>query len=70
MQPVSVIAVEPAAGSAVVKWQTPPMIASVLTTKDSGKLNASAVDEFAQRAVRARRIGRVRKNVKFTYMVM
>lgn len=69
MQPVEVIAVEPAAGSAVVKWQTPPMIARVEVVP-SGRRDVAIVDELAQRRGLARRIGRVRKNVKFSYMVM
>ena len=69
MQPVSIIAVEPAAGSAVVKWQTPPMIAAVQVVP-SGSNDVSTVDEMAQRRTLSRRIGRVRKNVKFTYMVL
>lgn len=69
MQPVQVIAVEPAAGSAVVKWQTPPMVASV-DVVPSGRRDVAIVDELAQRTRRPTRVGRVRKNVKFTYMVM
>jgi hypothetical protein len=69
MQPVQIIAVEPAAGSAVVKWQTPPMIAAVPMVP-SGRRDVAIVDELAQRAARARRIGRVRKNVKFSYQVL
>lgn len=69
MQPVSVIAVEPAAGAAVVKWQTPPMLAAAQVVP-SGRLDVAIVDEMAQRPTLGRRIGRVRKNVKFTYMVL
>ena len=69
MQPVEVVAVEPGSGTAVVKWQTPPMVARVEVVP-SGRRDVASVDEMAQRRELARRIGRVRKNVKFSYMVM
>jgi hypothetical protein len=67
MQPVQVIAVEPAAGSAVVKWQTPPMTshALLLTIGSPG-----AGQPSRDRATVAVRLGKVRGNVKFTYMVL
>jgi len=61
MQPVSVIAVEPLSGTATVRWQTPPMI-----TTTGFKNNTGAASPQEQ----ARRIGVVRGNVKFTYMVL
>jgi len=51
MQPVSVIAVVSAAGSAIVSWQTPPMI-----TRPTGTASV--------------RIGNVRGNIKFVYLVI
>lgn len=69
MQPVQVIAVEPAAGSAVVKWQTPPTIAASQVVP-SGRRDVAIVDELAQRTTLSLRIGRVRKHVKFTYQVL
>ncbi len=70
MQPVSVIAVEPAVGSAVVKWETPPMVAY----KDFGHgPRAAATGTQAAQGldiIMAQRINRVRGNVKFTYQVL
>lgn len=75
MQPVSVIAVEPATGSAVVKWQTPPMVALVRQTTSTNLRAAGATfDRLANQQAPEEyvptRIGRVRGNVKFSYMVM
>lgn len=74
MQPVQVIAVEPAAGSAVVKWQTPPLLAARRETNQT-RLNAAGAtfdrlsnqrwpDVFAPK-----RLGKIRGNVKFSYTV-
>jgi len=73
MQPVQVIAVEPAAGTATVYWQTPPMIGERLKNNET-KINAGATfdrlanlrwpSEYSQV-----RIGKVRGNVKFSYSV-
>lgn len=76
MQPVTVIAVEPASGSAVVKWQTPPMFAVLPDLQYGSKLNATGAtfdrSDNQQRAEvgTPRRIGRVRGSVKFSYMVL
>jgi hypothetical protein len=75
MQPVMVIAVEPAAGNAVVKWQTPPTIVHAIQLHD-GKRDApgATFDRLSNQrwpdAFTPRRIGRVRGNVKFSYMVL
>jgi hypothetical protein len=72
MQPVSVIAVEPGTGSAVVYWQTPPMVSTsnVLTRGNlgAGTLANSGTNRDLQ--MKARRLGMVHGNVKFTYTVL
>lgn len=73
MQPVSVISVEPLSGSAVVRWQTPPMIVeSPLPTRAPNFGGGTAANSGTNRDVRttATRIGKVRGNVKFSYMVL
>ena len=73
MQPVSVIAVEPATGSAVVKWQTPPMVVeSALVTRASPLGGGTSANNGTNRdrQTTAQRIGKVRGNVKFSYMVL
>lgn len=73
LQPVSIISVEPAAGSAVVKWQTPPIVVNEQAPRMGGQ-PASAIipgakDPAAVGPGPARRIGRVRGNVKFSYAI-
>lgn len=58
-QPVLVVSVEPASGSAVVRWETPPAYVPVLDTAHA---------PWTQPGLR--RIGRVRGNVKFSYIVL
>jgi hypothetical protein len=72
--PVQVVAVEPAAGSAVVKWQTPPMLATAPPTSDApGATRITAALPSASESLdvqsRVRRLGKVRGNVKFSYVV-
>lgn len=69
MQPVSVIAVEPSAGSAIVKWQTPPMVVEV-GGMASGRANTSTANPHLGASTTAYRRGKVRGNVKFSYMVL
>jgi hypothetical protein len=73
MQPVQVIAVEPGSGTAVVKWQTPPITAVVPIDSRSPQLGAGTLANSGTnrdlRFVPFRR-GRVRGNVKFSYMVL
>jgi hypothetical protein len=69
MQSVNIIAVAPAAGSAVAYWETPPMVSyqglgHARSVAAAGTQASQGVDiTFAQR------INRVRANVKFTYQV-
>jgi hypothetical protein len=79
LQPVSVIAVEPGTGSAVLKWQTPPMLApkheptlgfyigvpgAPGTNVVTNPRDAQAITKFV-----LQRRGLVRGNVKFNYLV-
>lgn len=59
MQAVAVIAVEPAAGTARVSWQTPPLAAMRRATVGALDTTWMAV-----------RLGRAGGNVKFSYMVL
>jgi hypothetical protein len=70
LQPVQVIAVEPADGSAIVMWQTPPIIAAV-TSMIYGGLALPIVSKDAPGWYRLhlKRRHKVRGNVKFTYLV-
>lgn len=71
LQPVSVISVEPGSGSAVVKWQTPPMVA--LDPFPSIVLPAGNLpprDPQSIIRIRPKRLGKVRGNVKFSYTVL
>jgi hypothetical protein len=69
MQPVSIIATRPGAGSAVVVWETPPIVVVNRNTKmgftaaNAAKDGQGIVNGFIQRR------GLVRGNVKFHYLV-
>lgn len=70
MQPVQVIAVEPASGSAVVKWQTPPLLSDGILSTIGGNAGISATVNINRDPQRmGKRGGRVRGNVKFSYAV-
>ena len=75
MQPVQVIAVAPATGSAVVYWQTPPYVAMEAQLSD-GKFGAAGAtfDRLMNQRTPAvfvpTRLGKVRGNVKFTYTIL
>ena len=72
MQQVSIIAVEPGTGSAVAYWQTAPMITiSPLITLAPNFGNGTAANSGTNRDVQAKalRIGKIRGNVKFTYLI-
>lgn len=75
MQPVQIIAVAPATGSAVVYWQTPPYVAMSQQLSD-GKFGAAGAtfDRLMNQRTPAvftpTRIGKVRGNVKFTYTIL
>lgn len=70
LQPVQVIAVFPAEGSATVYWQTPPYLVTVgmPTTGTPSTVANSGTNRDVQE--RATRIGKVRGNVKFTYTIL
>jgi hypothetical protein len=59
LQPISIISVEPGTGTAVVQWETPPIVINylLLTTGETNQ----------DRQMHSQRINRVRNNVKFTY---
>lgn len=81
MQPVSVVAVDPAAGSAVVYWETPPIVTMSLahTTqgglgekKDSNVVGGTGqmyFDRYSGYQQIPKRLGKVRGDVKFSYVV-
>lgn len=73
-QPVQIVAVEPASGSAVVKWQTPPYLAPQRYPATGGQPASTIIpglkDPSALVGLGAKRIGLVRGNVKFSYMVL
>jgi hypothetical protein len=72
MQPVSVVAVNPATGSATVYWQTPPMVVeSFLGTlaPSFGSGTAANSGTNRDRQTVAKRLGKVHGNVKFSYVV-
>jgi Repeat of unknown function (DUF5907) len=71
LQPVLVMSVEPGTGSAVVKWQTPPMIIMQPSPKMGGGTATSIPkDPQAVTSAQASRRGKARGNVKFSYMVL
>jgi hypothetical protein len=59
VQPVNVIAVNPAAGTAAVFWQTPPYVTGFMIIDRASRHNQPNT-----------RIGKVRGNVKFSYQVL
>ena len=74
MQPVQVIAVEPGAGSAVVKWQTPPISGIRQEGQVGGRNTVGAtfdrlVNQRLPETFTLNRAGKVNKNVKFSYVV-
>ena len=75
MQPVSVIAAIPAVGTASVSWQTPPIVTwtplpqMMFLTAGTTVLGSPKDPQSAARGY-ARRLGKVRGNVQFTYMVL
>lgn len=71
MQPVSVIAVEPGSGSAVVRWQTPPGFTQQVELPSGSRASPAALNEQMMfPTLTPRRVGKVRGNVKFTYTVL
>lgn len=67
MQQIAVVAVNPAAGSATVYWQTPPMVTRE-PAPTTGFVNGMK-DPHAAAGGSVRRLGKVRGNVKFSYVV-
>lgn len=67
---VCIVMAEPAAGSAVVTWETPPVYVPVLVVA-SGRLQSSATGatRMTEGTVELRRRGLVCGNVKFSYVV-
>jgi hypothetical protein len=72
LQPVSVLSVEPATGSAVVQWQTPPSYTQQLKLPDGSRFATSAAlnEQMLFPTLIPRRVGRVRGPVKFFYLVL
>ena len=72
LQPVSIIAAVPGAGVATVYWQTPPYLTFSINPQMQGITGAAQSPKDIQAMAQgiALRLGRVRGNVKFAYMVM
>jgi hypothetical protein len=75
IQPVSIIAVNPATGSAVVYWQTPPIVTHRLLAQSQFLTSGATVlnspkDPQGVVAGNVFRIHKVRGNVKFSYIVL
>jgi hypothetical protein len=70
-QPVSVISVTPATGSAVVTWETPPMLVTVPRAQMGQSIPITNYPKDPQAIAMgpAFRRGKVRGNVKFSYAV-
>jgi hypothetical protein len=73
MQPVKITAVEPAAGSATVYWETPPMVGMTSLVpngrRDSPSTAAGMDARYMDIPRYPLRLGKVRGNVKFSYVV-
>ena len=71
MQPVNVVSVQPGSGSAVVRWETPPMLAMVPGVPGNRLRNLTSVnnDLYRTPTYTPTRIGKVRGNIKFSYVV-
>ncbi len=73
MQPVKITTVDPAAGTAVANWETPPQIVMQSAAKAGGQVvNAIGPNLKDPQAIAhgpAARRGKVRGNVKFAYVV-
>lgn len=74
LQPVQIISIEPASGTAVVKWQTPPVYGPILFPSAGGQPTSGQVPGLKDMSavsglVAMRRLGRIRGNVKFNYLV-
>lgn len=77
-QPVQVIAVEvTGAGTAEVRWQTPPLVVNDWSSRSGGGREAAPISSFDRLVNRLlphqptqRRLGKVRGHVSFYYMVI
>lgn len=70
MQPVKVTAVNPAAGSATVYWETPPYVGQdVFPSMHNGKATSIPKDPQSVTRYTNKRLGKVRGNIKFSYVV-
>lgn len=69
LQPVSVVAVAPGSGSAVVHWETPPVFVASPIVPDGRQNTATAIQNQAPQAFCVTRRGKVGGNVKFTYAI-
>jgi hypothetical protein len=72
LQPVSIVSVEPATGTAVVTWETPPGFTQQVILPDGRRFLAVAARDGQMMLpdLIPRRVGKVRGNVKFSYMVL
>lgn len=72
MQPVQVVAVAPASGSATVYWQTPTSFTTEVVVSGGGRDAPATTSDprFPNVATIQRRKGLVRGNVKFLYQVL
>lgn len=70
MQPVKIIAVSPASGTAIAYWETPHLTTYTSEPRmQNGALTSIPKDPQAVVGGFARRMGKVRGNVKFSYVV-
>lgn len=75
MQPVNVVSVTPATGSAVVAWETPPMLTMSPVLQEGQRRNTvgatfdRVINKLLPASFQMKRLGKVRGNVKFSYVV-
>jgi hypothetical protein len=71
MAPVVVISVEPVEDECLVRWETPPIVVAVPQLVGSGGRNATGIleDVQARHLFTLERRGRVRGNIKFSYVI-
>jgi hypothetical protein len=70
LQPVQIVSVTPATGLAVVRWQTPPMVTQVPVIADSRRSIAVVGNDIPLIPTYVpKRIGKVKGNVKFNYLI-
>lgn len=75
MQAVIAVSVTPATGTAVVAWETPPITITRIVTQDGQRRNVvgatfdRVINQVLPISIETHRIGKVRGNVKFSYVV-